>query len=95
MLVLGKTRMSAPTALRLAKYFGNTPAFWLDIQQEADLDKAAKNKKLQSGISKIKRAVKQAPGSKGAAKPRGKTLSDKRKAAAKAPGAKPASRKKK
>ena len=96
MLVFGKAKFSAPTALRLAKFFGNAPAFWLSLQQDADLIEAEKDKKLQSALKKIKKAVKQAPKPKAAVKPGGKTtLSDKRKAAAKVPGAKPASRKRK
>ena len=37
-IVLGKRRISADTALRLAKYFGNTPQFWLGLQMDYDLD---------------------------------------------------------
>lgn len=37
-IVLGKRRISADTALRLAKYFGNSAQFWLGLQMEYDLD---------------------------------------------------------
>jgi addiction module HigA family antidote len=40
-IVLGKRRISAETALRLARYFGNTPQFWLGLQADHDLDVAA------------------------------------------------------
>jgi antitoxin HigA-1 len=40
-IVLGKQRISAETALRLARYFGNSPQFWLGLQTEYDLDVAA------------------------------------------------------
>jgi len=40
-IVLGKRRISAETALRLARYFGNSPQFWLGLQSDYDLDVAA------------------------------------------------------
>jgi len=40
-IVLGKRRISAETALRLARYFGTTPQFWLGLQADYDLDVAA------------------------------------------------------
>ena len=40
-IVLGKRRISAETALRLARYFGNTAQFWLGLQSDYDLDVAA------------------------------------------------------
>ena len=39
-IVLGKRSVTADTALRLARYFGNSPQFWLGIQAEYDLDVA-------------------------------------------------------
>jgi addiction module HigA family antidote len=40
-IVLGKRRVSAETALRLSRYFGTTPQFWLGLQADYDLDVAA------------------------------------------------------
>jgi addiction module HigA family antidote len=40
-IVLGKRRVSAETALRLARYFGMSPQFWLGLQSDFDLDVAA------------------------------------------------------
>jgi len=40
-IVLGKRRISAETALRLARYFGTSPQFWLGLQVDFDLDVAA------------------------------------------------------
>jgi antitoxin HigA-1 len=40
-IVLGKRRVTAETALRLARYFGTTPQFWLGLQADYDLDVAA------------------------------------------------------
>jgi len=40
-IVLGKRRITADTALRLAQYFGTTAKFWLGLQTDYDLDVAA------------------------------------------------------
>lgn len=40
-IVLGKRRITAETALRLARYFDTTPQFWLGLQTDYDLDVAA------------------------------------------------------
>ncbi len=37
-IVLGKRAITADTALRLARYFGNSPQFWLGLQTDYDLD---------------------------------------------------------
>ena len=37
-ILKGKRRMTADTALRLAKYFGTTPKFWLGLQADYDLE---------------------------------------------------------
>ena len=37
-IVVGKRRVSAETALRLARYFDTTPQFWLGLQTDFDLD---------------------------------------------------------
>ena len=37
-IVLGKRRVSADTALRLGRYFGMSPQFWLGLQMDYDLD---------------------------------------------------------
>jgi addiction module HigA family antidote len=39
-IVLGKRRITADTALRLARYFGNSPQSWLGLQMDYDLDVA-------------------------------------------------------
>ena len=36
-LVNGKRGITPSTALRLSKYFGNTPYFWMNLQQRWDL----------------------------------------------------------
>jgi antitoxin HigA-1 len=40
-IVLGKRRITAVTALRLARYFGTSPQFWMGLQNVYDLDVAA------------------------------------------------------
>jgi antitoxin HigA-1 len=37
-IVLAKRGITADTALRLAKFFGNSPQFWLGLQTDYDLD---------------------------------------------------------
>ncbi len=39
-IVLGKRRITADTALRLARFFGTTPQFWMGLQSDYDLDVA-------------------------------------------------------
>ena len=34
----GKRRVTANTALRLSKFFGTTPQFWLGLQDDYDLE---------------------------------------------------------
>ena len=36
-IVLGRRAISADTALRLARYFGTTPEFWVNLQSAYDL----------------------------------------------------------
>ncbi len=42
-IVLEKRSVTADTALRLARYFGTSPQFWLGLQAEYDLDIAEDN----------------------------------------------------
>lgn len=37
-IILGKRRISADTALRLARYFDMSPEFWLQLQMDYDLE---------------------------------------------------------
>lgn len=39
-IIHAKRSVTADTALRLAKYFGNSPEFWLGLQMDYDLDLA-------------------------------------------------------
>jgi len=40
-IVLEKRRITADTALRLARYFNTSPQFWLGLQADYDLDVAS------------------------------------------------------
>lgn len=40
-IVLGKRGITADTALRLGRYFGMSPQFWLGLQMDYDLDVTA------------------------------------------------------
>jgi addiction module HigA family antidote len=60
-VVIGKTRISVPVALRLAKYFGTTPEYWIDIQNQYDLSEAGKDSELTAILKGIAKAKKPAP----------------------------------
>ena len=45
-IIKGKRSISADTALRLAKFFGTDPKFWLSLQADFDLEEALKIKEL-------------------------------------------------
>jgi len=88
-VIVGKSGVTASTALRLSKFFGQPPAFWLDLQVQADLQAAAKNTELQQVLKGIAKASKPTSPARTKSNPDKKpTLSDKRKKAAKAPGSK-------
>ena len=39
-IVHGRSTITAPIALRLAKYFGTTPELWMNLQTDYDLRRA-------------------------------------------------------
>lgn len=50
-LIHGRRGITPSTALRLAKYFGNTPVFWMNLQTRWDLYFAQqKEKRILAGI---------------------------------------------
>ena len=49
-IVLGRRGISADTAFRLARYFGTTPDFWINLQARYDLDAA--ERKLRRRIER-------------------------------------------
>jgi antitoxin HigA-1 len=59
-IVLRKRAISADTALRLSRYFGNTPQFWLSLQDDFDLEtqSAKLGKKLLLEVKVLGKTVK-------------------------------------
>ncbi len=49
-IIHGKRAITADTALRLSRYFGNSASFWLGLQMDFDLDVA--NDALAARINK-------------------------------------------
>ncbi|GBD92190.1 putative HTH-type transcriptional regulator YbaQ [bacterium BMS3Abin04] len=47
-IVLRKRKITADTAIRLAKYFNMSPEFWLGLQMDYDLDIAFLNPKQEN-----------------------------------------------
>ena len=98
LLVLDKSPISIAAAFRLARFFKNEPEYWLSLQMKYDIAKAATSKQLAkelSGITDISKYVfvrkPHTPKKTKTAKKK-PTIADKRKAAGKVPGAKPARR---
>lgn len=52
-IVKGNRRISADTALRFSKFFGNSPKFWLGLQDDYDIEE-----ELKTNQQKLK-AIKQ------------------------------------
>ena len=51
-IVHGRRSITADSALRLAKFFGTTPDFWLNLQKSYDL--AAAQEELKNELSRIR-----------------------------------------
>ena len=55
-IIQGKRRITADTAVRLAKYFGNSAKFWLGLQDDFDIEEELSILKRQiNSISRHKR----------------------------------------
>ena len=52
-IVHGKRSVTADTALRLARYFGTSEAFWMGLQADFDLEEARNRlgKRLETDVS--------------------------------------------
>jgi addiction module HigA family antidote len=46
-IIKGNRRITADTALRLSKYFGNSAKFWLGIQDDFDIEEEMKSKEFE------------------------------------------------
>jgi len=55
-IIKGNRRITADTALRLSEFFGNSPQFWLGIQDDYDLEK--ERIKIEEELKQINRIVK-------------------------------------
>ena len=44
-IIKQRRRITADTALRLSRYFGNSPKFWLGLQADFDIEEERNNKK--------------------------------------------------
>ena len=51
-ILKGNRRITADTALRLSKYFGNSAKFWLGLQDDFDIEEEKSQKKTE--LSAIK-----------------------------------------
>jgi addiction module HigA family antidote len=54
-IIKGNRRITADTALRLSKYFGNSAKFWLGLQNDFDIEEEKENKEKE--LSEIKQHV--------------------------------------
>ncbi len=57
-IIKGKRRITADTALRLSKFFGNSAKFWLGLQDDFDIQDETKHK--QKDLKTIKQYVSKA-----------------------------------
>ncbi|MEY3920329.1 MAG: addiction module antidote protein HigA family [Bacteroidota bacterium] len=51
-IIKTRRRISADTALRLSKYFGNSAKFWLGLQNDFDIEEEQRN--LEKTLKQIK-----------------------------------------
>jgi len=65
LIAIGKTKISTPVAMRLAKYFNTNPEFWLSMQMKWDIAEASKDKALAKIIKNISRVTKAPAGGVG------------------------------
>lgn len=57
-IVRGNRRITADTALRLSKYFGNSAKFWLGLQDDFDIEEERNEKKAE--LNAIKQCARNA-----------------------------------
>lgn len=57
-IIKGNRRITADTALRLSKYFGNSAKFWLGLQDDFDIEEEKNHKK--SALNAIKHYARNA-----------------------------------
>lgn len=57
-IVKGNRRITADTALRLSRYFGNSAKFWLGLQDDFDIEEERNEKKAE--LNAIKQCARNA-----------------------------------
>ena len=57
-IIKGNRRITADTALRLSRFFGNSAKFWLGLQDDFDIEDETKHK--QKDLKAIKQYVRNA-----------------------------------
>jgi addiction module HigA family antidote len=55
LILKGKRRVTADTALRLSEYFGTSPQFWLGLQDDFDIEE--KKIRLEKDLAAIPRII--------------------------------------
>ena len=61
-IVGGKRAVTADTALRLARAFGTSPEFWMNLQQTFDLRTAEGAVRTRTALRGIRRVARKRPG---------------------------------
>jgi addiction module HigA family antidote len=54
----GKTKISIPMAFRLAKYFGDSAQYWIDLQYSYEIATLKKDEEFQAALREIPKAKK-------------------------------------
>jgi antitoxin HigA-1 len=52
-ILAGRKPLSAVMCLKVARLFGNSPEFWMRLQAEYDLKRAAQDKKVMERVARI------------------------------------------
>jgi addiction module HigA family antidote len=52
-ILAGRKPLSAVMCLKVSRLFGGTPEFWMRLQAEYDLKRAAQNKKVMERVARI------------------------------------------
>jgi len=52
-ILAGRKPLSAVMCLKVSRLFGSTPEFWMRLQAEYDLKKAAQNRKVMQRVARI------------------------------------------
>jgi len=58
-ILQGKSRITVPMALRLGQRFGNSPQFWLDVQNTSEIDELFNDKIFVKEFQSIQKVQKQ------------------------------------